>query len=58
MFLAVRLSNYTLSMNRAVGKRDLNQLSNTTIQMTLDQARMMMNSSIQYAVRSRKFFSE
>jgi hypothetical protein len=47
------MNNYTLYMSRSLGKRDLIRLAsvtNTTGILTLDQAQMTMNSSIQYAV--------
>lgn len=55
--LAVRISNYTLSMSQSIGKRDLSQLLsviNPRAFVTLNQGQMTMNSSIQYAVSSEK----
>lgn len=44
------MSNYNLHMSRSLGKRDLLRLTSTA-NTTLDEARLAMNSSIQYAVR-------
>ena len=54
--LAVRLNNYTLSINPSMGKRDLSRLTSDT-NMTFDQAQGVMNASIQYAVSSSEYSS-
>ncbi|CAF4197605.1 unnamed protein product, partial [Adineta steineri] len=47
----VRMDNYTLYMSRALGKRDLT--SPVTNNLTLDQAQMITNISIQYALEQQ-----
>ncbi|CAF4073136.1 unnamed protein product [Adineta steineri] len=47
----VRMDNYTLYMSRALGKRDLT--SSLTNNLTLDQAQMITNISIQYALEQQ-----
>lgn len=45
--IAVQMDNYTLYMNRVLGKRDLLRLISN---LTLNDAQMTMNLSIQNAV--------